>query len=169
MSASEPLWGTPPPRRVDGAYSVYDYSVRGEFNPKDAGSTFAAGVHQMLIFPVAAGLEYYAQRSYTMPVGMAFTSAWLTQLIIALIFKVVANILRSRGESFIRDLGTWLWAQLSNLVYQYLWDKAFGWTRIFRRQRNSPDQPTPTPGPYWPYPPSPAPRRRVLDWVRFWK
>ncbi|MEM1225977.1 MAG: hypothetical protein AAGJ40_09770 [Planctomycetota bacterium] len=151
---------------IKGSYTGSDYTPRGRFGAREAGSTlaFSAAIQPAIIY-ASYQIEQMAEAanpsmdSYG-AIGV-FGAAWGGQFIVALIFKVLAGFVRNFGESLIRDLGSWFWSHMLHAMWGTFVDTFFGWLP-WRRRR---------PNPIWDHedrqPIDDEPRRQpVRDWWR---
>ena len=147
------LWGVPP---IRGTYQEQEYAPAGRFGPREAGSVFA---NVALLQPVMAvtsfEIEKLAQQAHPgIPTGFAFSSAWLSQVLVTIFLKVFANMLRNFGASFARDFGAWLWQRI--LVSTF--SAVFGW--MLPWNWGSRNEPQPDNDGWFPRPDEPRRRRR---------
>lgn len=100
------------------AYERGDYSRRGRFGPREAGSVMANAPLVGLPSAIAIAAEGAAMKFApgALPPGVASVSAWLLNLLIWFCFKVVAAWLRNYGGSFLRDLGAAIWQRMADRV-----------------------------------------------------
>ena len=144
----------PSNRQIKGSYQQHEFAPRGEFGPREAGSTlaFSAAIQPAIVY-AAYQIEQLAEaQSPEMgAVGAigVFGAAWGSQFFLAIASKIAAGFLRNFGESLIRDVGAWLWAHVLQAAWDTFADAAFPW-----RWRTVPTVPEPV-----------APKRRPLrDW-----
>lgn len=98
------------------SYERADYGGRGQFGPREAGSVLAnaplVGVPSAIALAAEGAAHTFAPGS--LPPGMASVGAWLVNLLVWFVFKVVAVWFRNYASSFLRDLGAYLWGMVAD-------------------------------------------------------
>lgn len=114
---------------VRGSYRECDYAPRGQFGPREFGSTlaFSAAIQPAVIW-ASYQIERMAEQSDPTVNGVAvFGAAYGSTFLGSLFLKIAAGFLRNFGESVIRDLGAWLWINVLKALWSTFVDVCFGW------------------------------------------
>ncbi len=154
-----------PPRRkppIRGSYIDSDYSPWMRLNERDVASIASNTATATPVLAVASAVESLAfsfdpSASFGAFGAASFSTSffvtWLFQTVCFAILKTVACLLRNRGESFIRDVLTWIWKWVIAEAWQSFTDTFFGWLP-FRRDRiirpSAPDE-------------TPSQRKKIID------
>lgn len=147
--------GRPAKHPVRNAYNAAEPSPFLRFNERDAASVAATTVAAQPALVFASALEGLAgtmsgQFASSVPTfSMAFMLTWLLQTTAVALFKIVACLLRNRGESLFRDIFAWLWLIVFQTGWEAFKDFFFFWRRRPRRRRRpfAPVFPDPRPAP----------------------
>lgn len=126
------MWGDPPQRSVSGAWGRGGYGGVGELDSRDfasvAANTFTA---QPVILSASMAIETLAETAIpTAAPSSFFAASWIIQSGLFVALKVVSAMLRSHGESLIRNFLAWIWEAITDFISS-VWP--FG--RAARRRR----------------------------------
>lgn len=149
---------SPPKKPIAGAYERHDYAPRGKFGPREAGSTAAfATIMAGPIAFAAMRIEQHAEALGQSPEqAMGFAGGvFASSFAMAIVWKIVASLLRNFGESMVRNIAAWVWMSLGSA----LWSMATGWLPWKQDKPPIWDRIKPTPDP------APEPNRPIIDWI----
>ena len=157
----DPLWGRPP-QRVRGSYDKFDDAPRFKLGPREVGSIAEnTAIAQPMIIATSYEIERFAHEAMpTLAPGMAGISSWAIQTLFFLALKIVANMLRNNGSSWIRDLGAFLWSWFWSIAKRWLASWLHGFANWILPARVDPSQPNT---------PQIDRRRRLAKRIRAWR